>query len=157
MFMAGAAFAVSTLIWVRLERCRWAAFLIAITFWACLAWARPSGVLADAVVAIFQWSAVAACFGFAKRHLSFDHPLRPLLTEAVFPVYILHQTLLIIASQFLLPLRIPPGIEAPLLLSLTFSLSFCGYLMLRRIAVLRPWFGMRTSVAATRSLPKVSV
>ena len=156
MFLAGAAFAVSSQIWLRLEKSRWAAFIIAITFWAWLVWVRPGGIVEHAVVATFQWSAIVTCFGFAGRHLSFDHSLRPHLTEAVFPVYILHQTISIAASQLLLPLHLPPGVEALVLVSLTFLLSFYGFLLLRRAAVLRPWFGMRTSSLVTPSAPKAA-
>ena len=153
MFLTGAAFAAASQMWARLEQTRWMAFIIAITFWAWLVWVRPGGIVEHAVVATFQWGAISACFGFARHHLNFDHSLRPLLTEAVFPVYILHQTMLIATSQVLLPLHLHPGAEAPLLISLTLLLSFCGYLLLRRIAVLRPWFGMRAALPVTPIVP----
>ena len=156
MFLGGAAFAASFQIWARLEQSRWVAVTIAFIFWAWLVWVRPGGIVEHAVVATFQWSAIVACTGFARRYLSFDHSLRPLLTEAVFPVYILHQTILITASQVLLPLRLPPRVEAPVLVSLTLFLSFCGYLLLRRTAVLRPWFGMRPPLLVARSAPKAA-
>ncbi len=92
--------------------------------------------------ATMQWSALAAAVGFARRHLDRDHPWRRTLTEAVFPVYLLHQTLIILLSHFLLPLRWAPALEGPVLIVGTFALSAAGYALVRRIAVLRPWFGL---------------
>lgn len=49
---------------------------------------------------------VAVC-GFAHRHLDFDNFHRRYLTEAVFPVYILHQTVIVTAAHLMQPARIP--------------------------------------------------
>ena len=38
------------------------------------------------------WSAVAALIGLAERYLNRDAAVRPMLTEAVFPFYLIHQT-----------------------------------------------------------------
>lgn len=142
MFIIGAAFAISPPMWDRLARARWPALALALGFWADLVFVRPGGLLEDAVVAIFQWSALVAAFGFAQRHLNRDHPVRARLTEAVFPVYILHQTVIIVGSQALLPLHLAPPIEGPILIVMTFALSYAGYALVRRIPALRPWFGL---------------
>ena len=92
--------------------------------------------------ATMQWGALVAAVGFARRHLDRDHPWRRSLTEAVFPVYLLHQTLIILLSQFLISLRWAPALEGPVLIAGTFALSAAGYALVRRIAVLRPWFGL---------------
>jgi glucans biosynthesis protein C len=99
--------------------------------------------LEHAVVAIYQWSALVAAFGFAKTLLNRDGPLRVRLTQAVFPVYILHQTVMIVASQFLLAFALNPAVEAPLLIFITFAFSYTGYLLVRRLNWLRPWFGLK--------------
>ena len=154
MFAAGAAFAASGLLWDRMAVLRWPALALAVAFWAVLVFVRPARPLEHAVVAIYQWSALVAAFGFAKVHLNHDSPLRSRLTEAVFPVYILHQTILIAASQALLPWLLPPVIEAPLIIVATFALSIAGYEVVRRFALLRPWFGMKAARGdAGRSLP----
>ena len=84
---------------------------------------------------------MAVC-GFAHRHLQFDHALRRYLTQAVFPVYIVHQTLIVLFSQWLKPAALAPGIEGPLLVGLTFSVSFGLFEIVRRVPVLRPFFGL---------------
>lgn len=142
MFLIGAMFATPEPLWERLAALRWPALVAALISWFVLAFLSPGGLAEHAVVATNQWTALIAAFGFARQHLNFDHAWRARLTEAVFPVYILHQTILIAVSQFLLPLGWKPSVEGPVLVVATFALSYAGYEMLRRIHSLRPWFGM---------------
>jgi glucans biosynthesis protein C len=156
LFVAGAVFARCPGIWDRFARHRWLAILLALGgYWVLAAFAggltpkpqSPEALLALQTLhrlafATMQWSALCAAIGFARRHLDRDHRWRQTLTEAVFPVYLLHQTLIILLSQLLLPLRWAPALEGPVLMLGTFVLSAAGYALVRRIAVLRPWFGL---------------
>ena len=45
------------------------------------------------------WLAIVAVLGFARRHLNRDNAARRYLTTAVFPVYILHQTVIVVADH----------------------------------------------------------
>jgi surface polysaccharide O-acyltransferase-like enzyme len=89
-----------------------------------------------------QWSAIVAAVGFARRHLNRDFAARRYLTDAVFPVYILHQTLIIVLAVSLARWQLPVGVEAPLLVLGTFALSLLGFEVVRRVPMLRPWFGL---------------
>ena len=156
LFIAGAALARCPGIWDRFARQRWIALLWALGGYGVLAAfaagltpkpQSPETLLALQTLhrlafATMQWSALAAAVGFARRHLDRDHPWRRTLTEAVFPVYLLHQTLIILLSQFPLPMRWAPALEGPVLVVGTFALSAAGYALVRRIGVLRPWFGL---------------
>jgi glucans biosynthesis protein C len=143
MFFCGVALAASSTLWGRLASARWVALSMALAFWAVLVFVRPAKPFEHAVVAIYQWSALVAAFGFAITHLNRDWPIRQRLTEAMFPVYILHQTVIVVGSQFLLPLQLKPAVEGPLIVVLTFVLSYTGYLFIRRFGILRPWFGLK--------------
>jgi glucans biosynthesis protein C len=145
MFVAGAAFATQPRLWLGLVKWRWPALLAALGCWAVLEGVRPSRPLEHLVIATMQWGALVAAFGFAQRLLNIDHPLRQRLSEAVFPVYIFHQTVIIIFSQILLPWQWAPMIEGPVLVFLTLTLSYLGYALVRRVRFLRPWFGLRTA------------
>jgi surface polysaccharide O-acyltransferase-like enzyme len=90
-----------------------------------------------------QWTAIVAALGFAHRHLNRDHRWRAMLAEAVFPVYVVHQTLIIGFAMALAPLHWAPRIEGPLLAALTLGASFATYLAVRRVALLRPLFGLQ--------------
>lgn len=89
------------------------------------------------------WSAIVAACGFARRHLNLDGAARRYLTDAVFPVYIAHQTLIVVLAHSFKPLDLAPGLEAPLLMALTAAGSFALYEAVRRVALLRPLFGLR--------------
>lgn len=107
------------------------------------------------------WSAIVAACGFARRHLNVDGPARRYLTDAVFPVYIAHQTLIVVLAHSSKPLDLHPGLEAPLLMALTAAGSFALYETVRRVALLRPLFGLRYSagrpVAKAGSRPASAV
>jgi hypothetical protein len=91
---------------------------------------------------LMAWSAILAACGFAQRHLDRDGPARRYLTEAVFPVYILHQTLIVVLARALKPLHRAPGLEAMLLVVLVTVASFAGFEIVRRVPLLRPLFGL---------------
>ncbi|MGI4844493.1 MAG: acyltransferase family protein [Janthinobacterium lividum] len=165
-FLLGALVARVPGFWTRPALLRWHALGIAATGWALLlmwdavtyevvprqavALLRP---LMYAVYALLAWSAIMAACGFAARHLDRDGPARRYLNEAVFPVYILHQTVIVVLAHAMQPLRIPPGLEAILLIVLTLTLSFGAFELIRRVSLLRPLFGLaprtlRTAPAA---------
>jgi surface polysaccharide O-acyltransferase-like enzyme len=155
LFLLGALLARATRAWVHFEAQRWAALGIALTSWAALTiwYSLPDTVVPKSfldtvrsamhvVYALCTWSAIVAACGFAHRHLQFDSPARRYLTEAVFPLYILHQTLIVSLAHALKPLQRPPGLEACLLVVLTVTLSFGVFEVVRRSALLRPLFGL---------------
>ena len=95
-----------------------------------------------------HWLPVVAALGFARQHLrGRDGPWRRMLTEAVFPFYIVHQTIILVAAHHLARLGWPQGLEAAVLVALTAAGCAASYLLARRVGWLRPWFGMpRASV-----------
>jgi glucans biosynthesis protein C len=151
MFLAGAMFATQSTMWHGLVKWRWPALLTALGCWAVLVGLRPSRPLEHLVIATMQWGALVAAIGFAQKLFNIDHPLRQRLTEAVFPVYIFHQTVIIVASQVMLPWQWTPAVEGPVLVAVTLLLSYAGYEAVRRIRYLRPWFGLRNITSEVES------
>jgi hypothetical protein len=117
--------------------------MLAIVAWLHGTPAQASwGWLTRPAFAAVQWSAIVAAIGFARVHLNRDHAWRPTLAESVFPVYIVHQTLIIVFAMVLAPLRWSAAIEGPVLVVLTFAASFAAYLLVRRVSWLRAVFGL---------------
>ena len=147
--MYGFAFGMGVLLmrmegaWSRLAAARHVALVVAALAWAVLAFTTVPRSLGPALTALFQWSAITALLGLAVTHCDRDAPVRPVLAEAVFPVYLVHQTVMIVFSQALLGWSLPVGVEALVLLSATGGISFGVYLLVRRQRFLRPWFGLR--------------
>ncbi len=71
------------------------------------------------------WAAIIAMLGYARHHLAnADGPWRRWLTKAVFPFYIIHQTVIVVAAYQLDRLALPLVIEVSILLSITFAACF---------------------------------
>jgi peptidoglycan/LPS O-acetylase OafA/YrhL len=86
---------------------------------------------------------IMALLGFARQHLAtVDGPIRRTLTEAIFPFYIIHQTIIVVAAYNLNKLHMPVGPEAILLVVLTVGGCGLTYLVVRQIPILRPVFGL---------------
>ena len=88
-------------------------------------------------------AAVIALIGVADRFWNRDHPLRATLTEAVFPFYIIHQTIIVVVGWYLLRFGLPPLAEFLILTPVTAAGCVLFYLLGRRIAPLRPLIGLK--------------
>jgi peptidoglycan/LPS O-acetylase OafA/YrhL len=100
------------------------------------------------VARIFQgWGTTVALIGLADRYWNRDHKLRPMLTEAVFPFYIIHQTIIVVVGWYLLPLVLPTAAEFAILVAAT--VAGCGgfYLAGREVPLLRPLIGLQLARA----------
>ncbi len=164
LFFFGALMARHGSFWESLARMRWTGLGLALACWAFLVvfTALPDGLvvpenrplwwdLQRSVYGLCQWSAVVAACGFAQRHLQMDGPARRYLTQAVFPVYIVHQTLIVTMAHLLQPAGLMPAIEALVLITLTLCLSFGIFEVVRRVPLLRPLFGLPRHEAPGRT------
>ncbi|WP_425257978.1 acyltransferase family protein [Rubrivivax sp. RP6-9] len=140
--------------WAAAERLRWWALaaavvsllgmprlLAALGGWDALpAWAQPAWL---ALGGLRHWTPVLAVLGFARRHLrERDGPALHTLREAVFPFYIVHQTIIVVAAHHLAQRHWPQALEAAVLVAVTAAGCWATYLAARRIGWLRPWLGL---------------
>lgn len=103
----------------------------------------PWGTIERASRALYMWSALLAIFAWG--HAELNRPMRwlPYATEAVYPWYILHQSLIVLAAYWLVPLRLGPVLEPALVILLTVAgCALLHELVIRRVSVLRPLFGL---------------
>jgi glucan biosynthesis protein C len=154
-FLLGFALAGTRAPWITIERARWIALGLAVLGWTFLcayygfynndaAPAPPQmlRIFQRGVYGAEQWLAIVAVLGFARRHLVHDNAARRYLTAAIFPVYILHQTVIVVVAHSLKPVHLAPGVEGVLLILVTASACFLGYEVIRRVRVLRALFGL---------------
>ncbi|KQT35145.1 hypothetical protein ASG29_03220 [Sphingomonas sp. Leaf412] len=104
---------------------------------------RPFGQIFSIARAVEGWTAVAALIGFADRHWNRDHRWRPMLTEAVFPFYIVHQTVIVVVAWLLLPAGLPIWLDFIVLVAATVAGCLAFYFGGRSILWLRPLIGLR--------------
>ena len=111
--------------------------------------AHPAGMayggwIKHALHGVEQWSAIAAILGFGSRYLrNTDGPALRYLTDAVFPCYLAHQTLLVIAVRLVKPLNLPAAVEAMVLVTATVGGSLLVYELARRSGPMRPLWGLK--------------
>lgn len=163
LFAFGLLLARRRLLLQRLQDLRWPALALGLMGWAVLvvypgllpdwpavpeAWRQPMRW----AFAAAQWGGIVAAFGFARAHLNVDHRWRAPLTEAVFPLYLVHQTILILAAITLRPLALPADAEAAVIVALTFGGGLAAWQLARRVHWLRPCMGLsaRAQVPAFR-------
>ncbi|WP_304218448.1 acyltransferase [Phenylobacterium aquaticum] len=151
VFLLGFTLALSDRTWADFERLRWPALItaaLALPLLIALE-ANPGGMAFDGLVqnsmfALDQWATICAVLGFASRHIrNADGPLLRYLTDAVFPCYLAHQTILVVAAHLAAPLALPVNVEAPLLATTTLGGSLLVYELVRRIGPIRPLWGLK--------------
>ena len=104
--------------------------------------------------AVDQWATIGAVLGFASAHIrNSDGPVLRYLTDAVFPCYLAHQTLLVIAVWLLKPMQLPVAMEASLFLVFTLGGSLLVYEIVRRLGPIRPLWGLKPLSQVTRGVP----
>ncbi len=168
IFIFGFTVASQQSFWAALSRWRWlsgsiacisAAFLFA--YFSIYSDTHPAPddlrIFQRCIWAMQQWMVPAAIMGFAYKHWRSESALLKKLTPAIFPLYILHQSVIVILAHNLQPLTLPPLIEAPLLIASTFILCWLAYLIICRLRWLRPLFGLSVQerVNQKSALPQV--
>ena len=102
--------------------------------------------------ATYGWTAMLAIFGFALSHLNKPFRWLSYASEAVYPWYILHQTLLVLIGYWVIPLGWSAPIEVVAILGGTIvGCLLLHELLIRRIGWLRPLFGLKPAADARRS------
>ncbi|MEJ7644694.1 MAG: acyltransferase family protein [Chryseolinea sp.] len=87
---------------------------------------------------------IFSVFAFAFRYL--NRPSRHLkyLSEAAYPIYIIHMVFLYLTSSVIFPLDVDSHLQFLLVLTLTGIGCFATYeLIIRRVKILRPFFGLK--------------
>ncbi|MFZ5780508.1 MAG: acyltransferase family protein [Pseudomonadota bacterium] len=140
-----------------LERQRWLSFAVGIAAYGALfSWFlggtirpviaegdRPAYTLLSAVNTM-AW--LFAIVGFARRHLTARPAFLGEATEAVYPFYILHQTVTVIAVYWLLQIGVPPLAGFILAVLSTFlGTSLIYLIVVRPIGFMRPLFGLKAA------------
>jgi peptidoglycan/LPS O-acetylase OafA/YrhL len=160
VFLFGFAIAKHQPFFERCVRWRWTALGLALAAWVSIVayYALASDTPPEWLRTIFRgvrelqaWTAIVAAIGFAHRHLrDADGPVRRLLTQAIFPFYLAHQTIIVVAGHHLDDLGLSLWIEAPLLIGATALGCWLFYDAARRVPALRIWVGLPSKTKEIR-------
>lgn len=121
---------------------RWVFFMMAVLLYAWrmlqVGWKVPDFLL---VIETNCW--IFALLAFAHKYLNRPGKALRYLSQAAYPVYIIHMMFLFLASLLIFPLRIDVHLKFILVLTFTFSGCFiCYEFIIRRIGIIRPLFGL---------------
>lgn len=105
----------------------------------------PSWGLFGANLAGFlgAWLAIMGFLGLGRRHLNTPSKALSYLAEGSYPVYILHQTVIVLLAVAIVALPIAWPAQWALLLVASVAITFLLYEVVRRIDPLRVMFGMK--------------
>jgi glucans biosynthesis protein C len=152
-FLFGVLLRHSPVLWAAIRRWWRVAAVLAVAAYAVVAmieYSYPGETpFDDTLTALFRgaravqgWAMIVALIGIADRWLNRDAPIRPVLTEAVFPLYIAHQTIIVVVGWWLLPLALPNLAAFAVLVAATAAGSWLFYIVGRGVPWLRPLIGL---------------
>jgi len=90
------------------------------------------------------WTIILSAIGFARRYLNHSSPLLAYLTPAVYPFYILHQTVIVAAGYYFVQWNLPIAIKLLLLIVTCFLVIGSLYeFFIRRFWLTRLLYGLK--------------
>jgi len=135
------------------ERYRLPALVIGVAF---AAWWVVSGSLRDSLPdpslqltglnllgALATWLVIVGLLGYGRRYLNRESAALAYLAEASYPVYLLHQTVIVVAAYYVVGLPATEPFQWLTLLVVSVAATFVLYELVRRFQTTRFLFGMR--------------
>ena len=165
-FITGYLIANQKSCWLAMQRIRRLALTLAVLSYMMLIYRYQmiyldgSVVITDKMAVLFsfasaanKWFWLVSIFGYAYTYLNKENKIIKYLNPAVYPVYILHQTLIISIGCLLGPFELGGPVEATIVLVATLSICIISYEIIRRLPLLKPFLGLTISAA---ELPSIS-
>jgi glucan biosynthesis protein C len=104
--------------------------------WSAVAW--------SAVSSVYAWAMICALCGYAHEYLNQSSAPLSHLNEAILPIYVLHQPILLISAYYIFPLKLPLPIEAALLVGVCGLGALIIYeVTIRPFRITRILFGLK--------------
>ena len=104
------------------------------------------------VNALHIWCLILGILGMAKKHLNFSNAFLRYANEAVYPFYILHQTLIVIFGYYIAKWDMPILPKLVILMILCFvSLVLLYHFIIKRFVITRILYGLRIKKARDKN------
>ncbi len=99
------------------------------------------------LTAIESNSWIFGVFGFGYKYMNRPSNILSYLSQAAYPVYIIHMFVLYLGAMLILPLEIPVFLKFIAITAFTGIICYLLYeFVLRRVPILRPFFGLKWTV-----------
>ncbi|CAG7651708.1 Glucans biosynthesis protein C [Paenibacillus solanacearum] len=115
----------------------------ALLFWEIYTIGSQSGFAFTVLHLLLYWVTLLTMLGYGKKYLNRKSAFMNYFNPAAFPVYILHQTYLIIIGYYVLKGVNHGFIPFLLIAFISFGMSIATYEIIRRIKLLRVFFGLK--------------
>jgi len=99
-------------------------------------------VISSPLSPLTGWIGVLALIGMGRHLFNGTNNFSAYLGAAAYPVYIIHQPILVAVAWYVLMLAISPAVQFALIVVTSLLLTFAGYECLKRIPVVRVLFGI---------------
>ena len=100
-----------------------------------------------------SWLVIVGALGYGRRYLDRTSPALSYLGEASYPVYLLHQTVIVIAAFYVVDLAAAEPLQWLTLMAVSVAATFALYEVVRRARVTRWAFGMKVGRPAGPKQP----
>ncbi|QNL50941.1 acyltransferase family protein [Olivibacter sp. SDN3] len=129
--------------WQMIQKWRWLLLTVAIALFVTrLIYYQPYAP--NYLLAVESTCWIISVFAFGHRYLNHSSRTLSYLSEAAYPVYIIHMIFLYLGSSLIFPLPISAPLQFLLVLLFTLSGCLITYeFVIRRIAFVRPLFGLK--------------
>jgi peptidoglycan/LPS O-acetylase OafA/YrhL len=105
---------------------------------------NPLTYLYLSIYPVIAWSWIMMLVGYAKKYLTRPHRIHSYVNQAIYPYYILHQTIIVILAFYVV--KVEESILAKYIFILSFTLVLCMFiyhLFIRPYNAMRILFGMK--------------
>lgn len=127
-----------------------------ITMSATNSWPANIPEWADSIMdayrnAFHPWFFILALLAYGRRFLSFTNRFLKYFAEGAYPIYILHQTILVVIAFFVVQWGLGAGAKYAIIVALSFMGTIFAYdILVRRTNITRFLFGMKLRVKNSR-------
>ncbi len=115
--------------------------------------AAPSLVLENAVDTVMAWAMLPVALYLADTALNRDHPWRETLARAIFPAYLLHQTVIVLLGWYFLRFSIGMLPAYLIILTAVIAVSALVYAVASRVNWLGPLLGLTSKQSTVKIKP----
>jgi glucans biosynthesis protein C len=106
-------------------------------------WNSSHGTAYDIFSRFLTWVGILGIMGMGRHYLNFNNKVTSYFSKASFPIYIFHQSLLVITAYYTLKITSWVSMQFVLIIIISFVITMLMYEMLRRIALTRFLFGIK--------------
>jgi peptidoglycan/LPS O-acetylase OafA/YrhL len=96
----------------------------------------------SSVFVLTGWTGVLALMGAGRHLFDMTNNFTSYMSAASYPVYIIHQAVLVVIAYYVLKIEIPPALQFAAIMILSILLTFACYEIVRKIPVVRALFGI---------------